>query len=200
VRMANGDQVAAGLPAGPARFADKPLAVSDRLVGLVRDGTIAVKPEVVELLGDRVRFADGAEQRADALVLGTGYEVVFPFLAAGVKAPTYESAGLYRGVASLTRGLFFVGIVAAHGALMPLMEAQAEWVGEVLAGRLLLPSEEVMRASIDRDRHVRRRDFDRRYDLFWDRLRYLRALEAEVRHARRHPGAPRRRADAATVS
>jgi glycine/D-amino acid oxidase-like deaminating enzyme len=200
VRMATGDQVAAGLPVGPMRFADKPFAVSDRLVGLVREGTIAVKPQVVQLLGDRVRFADDSEQPTQALLLATGYETVFPFLDADADAPTYEQARLYRGVASLTPGLFFIGIVGAHGALIPLMEAQAEWVGEVLAGHLVLPSEELMRMSIERDREIRQRDFDTRYALFRDRLRYVRALEAEVRHARRHPGEPARRAGAATTA
>jgi hypothetical protein len=57
-----------------------------------------------------------------------------------------------------------------------------------------------MRMSIERDREIRQRDFDTRYALFRDRLRYVRALEAEVRHARRHPGELARRAGAATTA
>lgn len=198
VRLATGDQVAAGLPPGPSRFADKPPAVCDRIVPLVRSGRIVVRPAVTELLGDRVRFADGDVAPAGGMLLATGYETGFPFLDPACESPTSRDSGLYRGIASPTRGLFFVGIVAALGALMPLMEAQAEWTAEVLAGRLSLPPDEVMRTSIDRDRRARRRAVDEHYGLWFDRVPYLRALERESRAARRRPGPPRRAA-AATV-
>jgi hypothetical protein len=86
----------------------------------------------------------------------------------------------------------------AHGALVPMFEAQANWVAEVLAERLVLPSAEVMRASIGRDDEVRRRDFDPRWGILWDRLPYIRSLETEARRARRTPGTTRR-AQAPTV-
>ena len=86
----------------------------------------------------------------------------------------------------------------AHGALIPIFEAQANWLAEVLADRLVLPSAEVMGASIARDDEVRRRDFDPRWGILWDRLPYIRSLEAEARRARRAPGTSRR-AQAPTV-
>jgi hypothetical protein len=75
-----------------------------------------------------------------------------------------------------------------------MCEAQANWVAEVLAGRLVLPSSEVMRESIARDDAVRRRDFDPRWGIMWDRFAYIRALDAESRRASRSPGEPRRAA------
>ncbi len=95
-------------------------------------------------------------------------------------------------------GLFFIGLALTFGALIPVFEAKAGWVAAVVAGDLLLPSPEVMRASIARDAELRRRNFDPRFDTMWDRLPNLRALEAETRAARRRPGIARR-ADAATV-
>jgi hypothetical protein len=86
--------------------------------------------------------------------------------------------------------LFFVGLVMAHGALLPVFEAQATWVAEVLTGRLQLPTAEQMRESIAGDQHVRARDFDPRWGILWDRYPYIRALDAEARRARRTPGVP----------
>lgn len=199
VRVAAGDQVRAGLPAGPRPFGSKPFTVSDEVIASVRSGRIEVSPAVVELRDDRVVLADGSERRAEAILYGTGYEMRFPFLAAEVEAPTGERVALYRGVASpAVPGLFFIGVVAGHGALIPMFEAQANWVADVLARRLTLPSEEVMRESIARDDEVRRRYFDPRFGYLWDRVAYANSLDRESRRARRRPGVSSRAA-AATV-
>ena len=199
VRIAAGNPRAIGLPQPSGRVGDKPLTISDELVSAVRGGEIAVTGPVTRLAGDRVELAGGSEILADAILYGTGYRMDFPFLAPELEKPDQQLSPLYRGVAHpRAPGLFFVGLVMALGALIPVFEAQANWVGEVLAGRLALPSEEVMRTSIARDEEVRRRDFDPRWGIMWDRLGYVRSLEAETRQARRSPGAAPRAA-AATV-
>jgi hypothetical protein len=81
-----------------------------------------------------------------------------------------------------------VGIAFVHGALLPLMEAQANWSADVIAGRLVLPSRDAMRDSVAADAAVRARYFDPRFGFIWDRLPYSRALEAESDAARRRPG------------
>jgi hypothetical protein len=176
------------------------VAISDEVVRCVRRGQVAVAPAVVELRGDRVLTADGQELPAQAILYGTGYGVDFPFLPAEVDPPGLDRAELYRGVASpAAEGLFFIGLAFTLGALIPVMEAQANWTGEVLAGRLLLPSEEVMRESIRRDAEVRNRDFDGRIAFMWDRVRYQRALEREAKRAARQPGLAPPRAEAPTL-
>jgi dimethylaniline monooxygenase (N-oxide forming) len=198
-RLAGADLGEAGLPQPSGRLLDKPWAISDELVSAWRAGEISVTGPVTELAGDRVRLADGEELPADAILYGTGYRAEFPFLAPELQPPTLERSPLYRGVVHpAAPGLFFIGLVMAHGALIPIFEAQANWVAEVLAERLVLPSAEVMRASVARDDEVRRRDFDPRWGILWDRLPYIRSLETEARRARRAPGASRR-AQAPTV-
>lgn len=165
----------------------------------MRRGEIELVPNVVELLGDHVRLADGSQRPANALLLGTGYETGFPFLPAETEPPTMAHAPLYRGIVLLAApDLHYVGLLFALGALIPMFEAQANWLGEVLAGRLMLPSAEVMRTSVEHDAERRARDFDPRFDLLWDRLRYIRTLESETRRARRRPGVSRRAAAATT--
>lgn len=199
VRLSGGRQGPAGIPTPSGRVGDKPLCVSDELVGAVRRKEIEIAPHVVELLGDRVRLADGTDRPAQALLLGTGYQASFPFLPPETAPPSLEEAPLYRGIASLSAdGLFYVGLVYGLGPLIPMFEAQANWLGEHLAGRLALPSREVMITSVERDAEVRRRNFDPRFGLYWDRIPYTRSLEREARAARRRPGV-RRTASAATT-
>lgn len=200
VRLSGGRQIPAGIPTPPGRIGDKPLCVSDELIKAVRGNEIAIAPTVTELLGDRVRLADGTERATQALLLGTGYRATFPFLPPGSSPPSTENAPLYRGIASLTSdGLYFVGLVYGHGPLIPMFEAQANWLGEHLAGRLVLPSREVMATSVERDAEGRRRSFDPRWGLLWDRIPYMRSLEREARAAGRRPGVPRTAA-AATIA
>jgi hypothetical protein len=199
-RLAGGNAVKAGLPSGPDRCGDKPVAISDNLVRCIRCGQIAVGAPVTELRGDRVGTAGGDELAAQAILYGTGYRAEFPFLPAELDPPSLDRAELYRGIASpAAEGLFFIGLAFTLGALIPVFEAQANWTAEILAGRLLLPSEEVMRESIRRDADVCRRDFDGRIAVAWDRVRYQRALEREAKRAARQPGSAPRRAEAATL-
>jgi len=155
---------------------------------------------VIELRGDRVGLADGGELVADALLYGTGYRTAFDFLPPEADAPTNEHAPLYRGVLSLAQpGLFFVGIAFGHGALIPVMEAQANWTADVLAGRLRLPPPDQIRHSVELDAEFRRRNFDPRFGFIWDRLPYCRALETESAAARARPGQPAPSAAGPTV-
>jgi dimethylaniline monooxygenase (N-oxide forming) len=195
MRLLMRDLFKAGVPTPSDRPGDKPFAISDEFIDGLRAGQIRVTGPVAELAGDRVRLADGSELPADAILYATGYRTEYPFLPPEIEPPTLDRMPLYRGVAHPeAAGVFFIGVVGGHGALIPMCEAQANWVGEVLAGRLVLPSPEVMRASIARDVEVRRRDFDPRWDIMWDRFAYIRALDAEARRAKRSPGPPRRAA------
>jgi cation diffusion facilitator CzcD-associated flavoprotein CzcO len=188
-----------GLPPLPDPVGNKPFAIADGFFGAVRRGEIGVVGPVVGLEGDRVRLADGDELQVGAIVYATGYRTEFPFLPDEIEHPTMEYAPLYRGVASPeAEGLFFIGIVGGHGALIPMFEAQANWAAEVLSGRLELPPSEVMRQSIAADEAVRQRNFDPRWGFLYDRFPYIRSLERESRRARRRPGSPPRAA-AATV-
>jgi Flavin-binding monooxygenase-like len=200
-RLAAGPLTGTGLPKPDHRLGEKPITVSDELLPLLRRRRIVACAPVVDLRGDRVGLADGTERVADALLYGTGYRTAFDFLPPEADAPTNERAPLYRGVVSLAQtGLYYVGIVFGHGALIPVMEAQANWVADVVAGRLGLPAPDGMRRSVELDAAQRARDFDPRLGFIWDRLPYLRSLESESAHARRRPGLPVVNAAGPTVS
>jgi dimethylaniline monooxygenase (N-oxide forming) len=200
-RLAAGKLKGTGLPSPNHRLGDKPITVSDDLLQMLRRGRIKAVGAVQDLRGDRVLVEGGTEVKTDALLFGTGYRTSFAFLPPEADPPSNHRAPLYRGVLSLaSQGLFYVGIAMGHGALIPMMEAQANWAADVLAGRLILPSSAEMQRSVELDAADRRRQFDPRFGFIWDRLAYCRALESESRKAVRHPGRTSSRPAAATVT
>ena len=53
---------------------------------------------------------------------------------------------LYRRVVSVERpGLYFIGFIQPLGPIMPIAEAQSEWVADLISGRAQLPPAAEMR-------------------------------------------------------
>ena len=83
-----------------------------------------------------VRFADGSEEEIDLVVYCTGYKITFPFFDPGVFSAPDNRMPLYQRVASVeSPELYFIGFIQPLGPIMPLAEAQVEWVADLLAGR-----------------------------------------------------------------
>lgn len=59
VRLSGASQTRAGIPRPRGRAGDKTLCISDELIGAVRRKEIEMAPNVVELIGDRVRSSVG---------------------------------------------------------------------------------------------------------------------------------------------
>ncbi|MBJ7595791.1 MAG: NAD(P)-binding domain-containing protein [Candidatus Dormibacteraeota bacterium] len=173
-----------GLPKPDHRLGEAHPTVSQRITERVRAGAVTPKPNIESFAGSRVRFTDGSEVVADAVVYCTGYNVSFPFLDADVFSAVDNRVDLFHqvfppGVANLA----FIGLVQPFGALMPIAEAQAQWVADQLAGDYRLPTIEVMRGQIRHERAVRERQFlaSPRHTMEIDFYAYLRGLRAERR-------------------
>ena len=177
-----------GLPKPDHRLGEAHPTVSQRITERVKSGVVKPKPNIKEFAGDRVRFSDGSEVAADAVVYCTGYNVTFPFLDPSVFSAVDNRVDLFHQVfAPDVSNLAFIGLVQPFGALMPVAEAQAEWVADELAGTYRLPSAEVMRAQIRHERDARERQFvaSPRHTMEIDFYAYLRGLRAERRRGRR---------------
>jgi dimethylaniline monooxygenase (N-oxide forming) len=162
--------------------------VSTELLPAVRRGDITVKPAIERLSGDRVRFVDGSEERVDRIVYATGYRISLPFLSSSLVSADGRELPLYRRIATPEMpGLFFAGFVDARGGLLPLVEAQGQWIAAVLGGRLRLPAPERMRAAIERaERRTRQRFPDESpHSIRCDPHAYRRLLRSDLRRARR---------------
>lgn len=188
--VARGRQASYGFPTPDYPFGAEHPTISSDLLSLVGHGRIEVKPDVERLEGDSVRFADGSVEEVDVAVFATGYRVSFPFFDEGfLSAPDNELPLYHRVVHPDHPGLYFIGLIQPLGATMPLAEAQAEWVGDLLAGKAGLPDADEMRRVMEREREdVRERYVDSpRHTMQIDFYPYERTVEKERRAGRRRP-------------
>jgi len=179
-----------GLPRPTHRWLEEHPTISSDLPSLVRERRITMKPDIERLDGDGVRFVDGSREPVDAIILATGYRIAFPFLDAAVIAPEENEVRLYRHVVHPdVPGLFFLGLVQPWGAIFPLAEAQAGWVGDLIEGRCGLPDRAAMQVAIDADRARMRQRYVRspRHTIQVDFHAYRAQLRRERRRGRRLP-------------
>ena len=52
-------------------------------------------------------------------------------------------------------GLYFIGLLQPLGAIMPIAEAQSEWIADVLEGKVALPAADEMKRVIEREDDLR---------------------------------------------
>ena len=181
-----------GLPKPDHKFGEAHPTVSGRILDRIAHGTIAPKPNIASLEGDRVRFADGSDVHADAVVYCTGYKISFPFFDKDFLVAPDNHIELFRRVFHPEiSGLFFIGLLQPLGAIMPLAEAQSAWVGDYLRGEYALPAPAQVRRDIASDQAAMRKRYiaSKRHTIQVDFDDYLYALEAE-----RRAGAERARA------
>jgi dimethylaniline monooxygenase (N-oxide forming) len=178
-----GDMTTYGLPKPDHKLLEAHPTISAELLSRLGHGDIEVKPNIDRFSGGRtVRFADGSEEEIDLVVYCTGYKITFPFFDPGLLAARDNNLPLYRRVVSIEQpGLFFIGLIQPLGAIMPIAEAQSEWVADLLSGRGSLPGPEEMRKEVgETERRMRRRYVaSKRHTIQVDFHPYLREIRRE---------------------
>lgn len=183
-----GDQAKAGVPKPRHALTAAHPTISAELLKVVRAGGVTVRPNVAELSGELVRFEDGAEEPFDTVIYATGYDIAFPFFEPGLLHFEDNDVRLYlRVVPPSLLGLYFVGLVQPLGAVMPLAEAQSEWVARLLTGEVSLPARAEMEREIsDYVASLRARYLtSARHTIQVDFYPYLERVRAELSAARR---------------
>lgn len=179
-----GDQARYGVPKPPHPMWREHATISQELLPYIGHGWITIKPNVKELQGDRIAFADGSTEPYDAVIYATGYRTSFPFLDPSVfEVKDRQAPQLYRRmVAARQPGLYFVGLVQPIGATIPLVEIQSRWLAAHLAGEIVLPSQAGMEREIaEHWRHVQGRYVDSaRYTLEVDFRDYATQMRADM--------------------
>jgi cation diffusion facilitator CzcD-associated flavoprotein CzcO len=198
-RLASGRMEDFGLPTPNHHFLEAHPTVSSELLLRLGSGDAVAKPDIAELLPDRVRFADGSVEPVDAIVYATGYKISFPFF-----DPAFISAP--RNVLSLYKRMFrpeigdlaFIGLGQAIPTIFPFAECQAKLAGQWLGGDWALPSLAEMTAEIRRDerRYLRHYSSRPRHTMQLDYYVYEHDLRTRVVPA----GQKRARASAAAPS
>ena len=104
--------------------------------------TRSAKGDVAELLGDRVRFADGTVEPVDAIVYATGYKVSFPFFDPELLAAPENVLPLYKRM--LKPGLddlAFIGLGQPIPTIFPFSELQSKLAARWLSGDWAPPAQ-----------------------------------------------------------
>ncbi len=175
-----------GLPKPDHKLLEAHPTISSDLLTRIGHGEVLVKPNIDRLDGESVRFVDGTSEKIDIIVYCTGYKITFPFFDADLLAAPDNNVPLYRRVVDPEHpGLYFIGLIQPLGAIMPLAEAQSEWVADILEGSCKLPPVGEMRELIAREDKRMRRRYVRstRHTIQVDFYPYLRTIELERNRA-----------------
>ncbi|MDQ6834600.1 MAG: NAD(P)-binding domain-containing protein [Actinomycetota bacterium] len=169
-RIVSGRMESYGLPTPNHRFLEAHPTVSSELLLRLGSGDAVAKPDVAELLGDRVRFTDGTVEQADAIVYATGYRITFPFFDPGfISAPGNVLALYKRMFKPGIDDLAFIGFGQAIPTIFPFAESQAKLAARWLARDWAPPPVAEMEAEIERD--------VRRHGAWTDRPRHTMELD-----------------------
>lgn len=181
-----GDPAAYGLRAPAHRVLEQIPVVTSDLLPALSSGAIRVRPEVEELAGSSVRFADGSEATIDCVICATGYRIELPFLSPALVEPGGVEVPLYRRIVPPDiAGLYFIGLVDAPSGLLPIVELQSAWLGDVLEEKIVLPDGGAMWAAIDAaERRTRERfPLEPSRSIRCDPHAYVRLLRRDRRRA-----------------
>ncbi len=188
--IAVGDMTSYGLPKPDHKLFEAHPTVSSELLPRLGHGDIQAKPNIDRFAGGRrVHFADGSEEEVDLVVYCTGYKMTFPFFDPEVLTAPDNRLPLYHRVVSVERpGLYFIGFIQPLGPIMPLAEAQCEWIADLLSGRAALPPAAAMKKEIAEEEGRMKKRFvaSKRHTVEVDFHPYLR----QIRRARKRAVQP----------
>jgi dimethylaniline monooxygenase (N-oxide forming) len=187
-KLAVGNVQDYGLPKPDHKLLEAHPTVSADFLNRFAHGELSWKPKIASLEGDRVRFADGAEEQVDVIVWCTGYKVSFPFFDEDFISAADNDLPLFRRVFKPgIDNLFFIALLQPLGATMPIAEAQGRWVAAYLRGEYHLPPVPEMEADIRRERAkmFKRYVASKRHTMEVDFEDYLYGLGRELRAGRR---------------
>jgi dimethylaniline monooxygenase (N-oxide forming) len=190
LKVAVGSPTDYGLPKPDHKLLEAHPTVSSEFLPRLGHGDITAKPNIERFTeGNTVRFVDGSEAEVDLVVYCTGYKMSFPFFDPAVISAPDNRLPLYRRVASVGRpGLYFIGFIQPLGPIMPIAEAQSEWVADLISGRAALPPVATMQREIASEEEKQRKRFvaSKRHTVEVDFYPYLR----EIRRERKRAAAP----------
>ncbi len=133
VRFAIGAPQQYGLPKPDHKLFETHPIINSEMLYQVGHGRIVPKPDVAELCGERVRFADGSEEPIDVIVYATGFRISFPFIDQRHLNWRDGRPELFLNVFHPERdNLFIAGLIQPDSGQWGLVDYQAQLIGRYL--------------------------------------------------------------------
>jgi dimethylaniline monooxygenase (N-oxide forming) len=182
VKLHTGDLTKYGLPKPDHQFGEAHPTISGRILDRIQHGRVAPKPNIKALDGDHVEFVDGTREPVDVVVYCTGYKITFPFFDEDLISAPDNHIELFRRVFHPDYAdMGFVGLLQPLGSVMPLAEAQGEWLADYLRGRYALPAPGELATDIREDQQAMHKRYlaSKRHTIQVDFEDYLWKLDKE---------------------
>ncbi|MEP1200792.1 NAD(P)-binding domain-containing protein [Tateyamaria sp.] len=166
------------------KYGAKSITVSHRTAAMGYDwpDNWSEVPLLTHVDGKTAHFKDGTSRDVDAIILCTGYQHHFPFMAEELRLKTANrlaTADLYKGVAWVHNpALFYLGM-QDQWFTFNMFDAQAWWVRDAIMGKIAMPSKAEMDADVA-DRVAREDAGEDDYDAIWYQGDYIKELIAET--------------------
>lgn len=121
------------------RYTNQHPSICDELAHWVISGRVLIRSNVKEFTGNGVTFEGSDEAiECDSVVLGTGYDLGFPFLDESIIDVVDNRVELYKNVFNPRLdhpdSLAFIGLVQPLGAVFPVSELQSRWFAALMKG------------------------------------------------------------------
>ncbi len=134
VKLALGAPQDFGLPAPDHRLFETHPIVNSQLLYAAGHGRIAPKPDVAELCGNEVAFADGTREPFDVIVYATGFNISIPFLDPSELNWIGGSPRLFLNVFHpQADDLFVIGLIQPDSGQWGLTDLQGQLVARFLS-------------------------------------------------------------------
>ncbi|WP_108837376.1 NAD(P)-binding domain-containing protein [Tateyamaria sp. Alg231-49] len=166
------------------KYGAKSITVSHRTAAMGYDwpDSWSEVPLLTHVDGKTAHFKDGTSRDVDAVILCTGYQHHFPFMAEELRLKTANrlaTADLYKGVAWVHNpALFYLGM-QDQWFTFNMFDAQAWWVRDAIMSKIAMPSKDEMDADVA-DRVAREDAGEDDYDAIWYQGDYIKELIAET--------------------
>jgi cation diffusion facilitator CzcD-associated flavoprotein CzcO len=132
-RLAVGDLSRYGAKAPDHKLFETHPIVNSQLPYFIAHGAVTCKPDVRQLDGSRVIFADGSAEEIDLIVYATGFQIVFPFMDHSLLNWTRNHPCLYLNVFHPTYdNLFVVGLIQPDSGQWGLEDRQARAIARFI--------------------------------------------------------------------
>jgi len=122
-------------PAADHAFFETHPSINGRWPRDVARGAIVAKPDIHELAGDEVVFADGSREMIDLVLYATGFNISFPFLDVAELNWREGRPELFLNVFHPRRDdLFVIGLIQPDSGQFGLVDCQSQLVAAYLTG------------------------------------------------------------------